>query len=60
MTEIEELLKSLQMMTEDKKQIPNNSSTWKMIRNGEWQEAGFTSEMEAQAFLENNEYANLG
>tara|TARA_R110000868_G_scaffold46107_2_gene152502 strand:- start:424 stop:609 length:186 start_codon:yes stop_codon:yes gene_type:complete len=57
-TEIELLMEALKGMQQVENKIENNSDTWKLIRNGKWQEAGFTSEQEAEEFL-NNPYNNL-
>jgi len=60
MTEIEKLLSELREMKATGKPSPgNNKNTWSSIGGKNWEEAGFSSEEEAKAWVENNEYANL-
>lgn len=57
--ELENLFNELRNMIQDKPNISNNPETWKLIRNGNWEEAGFKSKEEAEEFLKENPYANI-
>jgi hypothetical protein len=61
MSEIEKLLSELRNMksTEQKKHIENNKETWSRIGSKDLTAAGFESESELNAWLEQNDYSNL-
>ena len=60
MTEIEKLLSELREMKATEKASPgNNKNTWGAIGGKNWEEAGFSSEEEAKAWVENNPYSNI-
>lgn len=59
MSEIEKLLNELRNLQTNKKNIPNNSHTWSLIGQGNWEEAGFESEDEMKQFILDNPYINI-
>lgn len=62
MGEVEKLLQELKNMkstVEQKKHIENNRQTWSAIGAKDLQAAGFESQAELEAFLENNDYSNI-
>lgn len=59
-SEIEKLLQELQNMKETKKNVLNNSDTWRKIQAKDWEGAGFENEEEAKKWILDNPYGNLG
>ncbi len=59
MTELDKLLNELRSVKSNKSKIQNSKDVWSKIRNGNWAEAGFESQSEADKFLMDNEYSNL-
>jgi hypothetical protein len=57
--EIKNLFNELKNMIQDKPNISNNPETWRLIRNGNWSEAGFKTKEEAEEFLKENPYSNI-
>lgn len=60
-TELELLLEELRSMKSEqrKSHVQNTKATWSAIGSKDLQAAGFESQAELEAFLENNEYSNL-
>lgn len=60
-TELELLLEELRSMKSEqrKSHVANTKATWSAIGSKDLQAAGFESQAELEAFLENNEYSNL-
>lgn len=60
-TELELLLEELRSMKSEqrKSHVANTRATWSAIGSKDLQAAGFESQAELEAFLENNEYSNL-
>lgn len=60
-TELELLLEELRSMKSEqrKSHVANTKATWSAIGSKDLQAAGFESQEELEAFLENNEYSNL-
>lgn len=59
MSELENLLRELAEIKNEKKSVPNNSDTWSKIATKDWQGAGFADEAEAKAWIADNPYANI-
>lgn len=60
-TELDKLLNELRSMKSEqrKSHVANTRATWSAIGSKDLQAAGFESQAELEAFLENNEYSNL-
>jgi hypothetical protein len=61
MSEIEKLLSELrQMKSEDRKShVLNNANTWSKIGHKDLKAAGFETQEELEAWLEQNDYSNI-
>lgn len=59
MSEIEELLKALREIKNERKSVPNNANTWSCIANKDWEGAGFKDEEECKSWIADNPYASL-
>ena len=60
MSELDNLLNALRNMKEEEKsKIKNSKDIWSLIGKQKFTEAGFASEEEAIAWMENNPYLNL-
>lgn len=61
MTEIEKLLNELRNMKSEEraKYIANNKQTWSCIGSKDLEGAGFDSESELTAWLDQNDYKNI-
>lgn len=57
--EIKDLFNTLKNMINETPTIANNPETWRLIRSGDWQGAGFKSKEEAENFLKENPYSNV-
>lgn len=60
MLEIDKLLHELRNMKNEQKTVLNTKEVWKAIGNRDWETAGFANEEEALAWLEQNNYSNIG
>lgn len=61
MTELDKLLNELRSMKSEqrKSHVENTRKTWSAIGSKDLQAAGFESQEELDAWLEQNEYSNL-
>lgn len=58
-SEMDELLNKLRAIKNNTTEIPNSKTVWSCIGQGDWSGAGFTSEEDMSAWIENNPYNNL-
>lgn len=56
---LEQLLNALRGIKSTRSKIQNTKDVWSLVGSGKWSEAGFSSESEMSAWLEQNEYGNL-
>lgn len=59
MSELDKLFKALQEMRSESSSVPNSKDVWSYIGQRDFTGAGFASEEEAVAWIENNPYSNL-